>query len=108
MTSNRKRVLVPNTLGEGGWKVLNARDDLDLIRFSNPIATPDFHALLRDAPATDGVILGLTRFGGTECAQPKAAGRSRLNKPRRPQRSGRRSERESRKSSLHSTARHQS
>ena len=68
MTSNRKRVLVPNTLGEGGWKVLNARDDLDLIRFPNPIATPDFHALLRAAPDADGVILGLTRFGETECS----------------------------------------
>ena len=68
MTSNRKRVLVPNTLGEGGWKVLNSRDDLDLIRFPNPIATPDFHALLRAAPDADGVILGLTRFGETECS----------------------------------------
>jgi len=68
VTSNRKRVLVPNTLGEGGWKVLNARDDLDLIRFPNPIATPDFHALLRAAPDADGVILGLTRFGETECS----------------------------------------
>jgi D-3-phosphoglycerate dehydrogenase len=66
VTSNRKRVLVPNTLGEGGWKVLNARDDLDLIRFSNPIATPDFHALLRTAPDADAVILGLTPFGETE------------------------------------------
>jgi D-3-phosphoglycerate dehydrogenase len=55
-------------LGEGGWQVLNARDDLDLIRFSNPIATPDFHALLRATPDADGVILGLTRFGDTECS----------------------------------------
>ena len=68
MASNKKKVLVPNIMGPAGWKALEAREDIETVRFLTTIAAGDFQALLRASAGVDGVILGLTRFGEPECA----------------------------------------
>jgi D-3-phosphoglycerate dehydrogenase len=68
MASNRKRVLVPNIMGAAGWEVLKRRDDVETAVFPTTISATDFNALLRSDGEVNGVILGLTRFGETECA----------------------------------------
>ena len=66
MATNRKRVLIPNVIGEGGRKVLASRDDIEVVAFPAPIAAADFHALLRSGDV-DGAVLGVMRFGEAEC-----------------------------------------
>ena len=66
MATNRKRVLIPNLIGEGGRKVLATRDDIEVVAFPAPIAAADFHALLKSGDV-DGAILGVIRFGEAEC-----------------------------------------
>jgi D-3-phosphoglycerate dehydrogenase len=67
MARNKKRVLVPNMMGAAGWDVLKAREDIEAVTFPTTIAASDFNALLRSDGEVNGVILGLTRFGESEC-----------------------------------------
>ena len=68
MATNRKRILVPNVMGEGGRNLLIARDDIEVVPFPNTTSSNGFHAFLREGGEVNGVILGLTRFGEAECA----------------------------------------
>jgi D-3-phosphoglycerate dehydrogenase / 2-oxoglutarate reductase len=68
MPRNKKRVLVPNMMGAAGWDVLKAREDVEAVTFPTTIAASDFNALLRSNGEVNGVILGLTRFGESECS----------------------------------------
>ena len=68
MARNKKRVLVPNIMGAAGWDVLKEREDVEPVAFATTISAGDFNALLRSDGEVNGVILGLTRFGETECA----------------------------------------
>jgi D-3-phosphoglycerate dehydrogenase len=68
MARNKKRVLVPNMMGAAGWDVLKAREDVEAVTFPTTIAASDFNALLRSDGEVNGVILGLTRFGESECS----------------------------------------
>jgi D-3-phosphoglycerate dehydrogenase / 2-oxoglutarate reductase len=68
VATNRKRVLVPNVMGAGGRKLLDTRDDVEVVAFPTTISSGDFHALLRTAGEVHAAILGLTRFGEPECA----------------------------------------
>lgn len=68
MATNRKRVLVPSVMGAGGRRLLEARDDVEVVAFPTTISAADFHTLLRSGGEVHGAILGLTRFGETECA----------------------------------------
>jgi D-3-phosphoglycerate dehydrogenase / 2-oxoglutarate reductase len=70
--TNRKRLLVPNVMGAAGRKVLDGRDDVEVVTFPTTISSSDFHALLRADAEVNGVILGLTRFGEAECALARA------------------------------------
>ncbi len=47
MATNRKRLLVPNVMGEGGRKLLMARDDVEVVPFPTTISSGEFHALLQ-------------------------------------------------------------
>ena len=67
MASNKKRVVIPNVIGEGGRKLLLARDDIEVVPFPATIASGDFHALLKSGDV-DAAILGVIRFGEAECA----------------------------------------
>jgi len=65
----KKKLLLPATMARAGWDVIKKRDDMEAIGYEVDIATPAFHALLRDA---DGVALSLTPFGEAEVkAAPK-------------------------------------
>ena len=67
LLGNRKRILVPHVLGAAGWEVLKEREDVEAVAFENIISAADFNAVLRSQEAVNGVILGLTRFGESEC-----------------------------------------
>jgi len=67
---NRKRVLVPVSLGPEGLQLLEQRPDLQVTRYKPAIAAAEFHALLGDAAA---VALSWTPF-----RQPELAAAPRL------------------------------
>src|SRR5262249_42774985 len=71
MPTNRKRLVVPISMGAGGFEVLKTRDDVEVIPFPPMISSPDFNALLRADGEVNGAILGLTRFGETEAQNAK-------------------------------------
>jgi hypothetical protein len=47
VATNRKRILVPSVMGAGGRRLLDARDDVEVVAFPTTISAADFHALLR-------------------------------------------------------------
>jgi D-3-phosphoglycerate dehydrogenase len=68
MTTNKKKILITQTLAAGGRAILSERDDIELIEFPNLISAPDFEALLMQHAPVHGVALGATRFGAPELA----------------------------------------
>ncbi len=66
MATNKKKVLVPDTMGQAGWHLLRARDDVEVATFPNFIQRPDFQALLRQHGKVQGVVLGATPYGPDE------------------------------------------
>jgi len=67
VATNKKRVVVPTSMGAGGRRLLDARDDVEVVAFPPAISADDFQVLLRSGGEVHGAILGLTRFGETEC-----------------------------------------
>src|SRR5690349_17132750 len=65
MSANRKKLLVPNTLGPAGLAVLAPREDVEVLVYHPGLAKTELHALLRDAA---GIALSYTRFGAAEVA----------------------------------------
>jgi D-3-phosphoglycerate dehydrogenase / 2-oxoglutarate reductase len=63
---NRKKILVTESLSAPGRALLNARDDIELVEFSNMISAEDFQAMLRAQAPVHGVALGATKFGEIE------------------------------------------
>jgi D-3-phosphoglycerate dehydrogenase len=61
--TTKRKLLLPATMSRAGWDVITQRDDVEAIAYEYSLATPAFHALLRDV---DGVALGLTPFGEPE------------------------------------------
>ncbi len=59
MTTNRKKLLLPDSMGRIGWDLLKDRDDIEAVGFPNTIGPEAFRALLRDA---SGAALGVTPF----------------------------------------------
>jgi D-3-phosphoglycerate dehydrogenase / 2-oxoglutarate reductase len=59
MPANRKKVLVPTTFAQPGMSVLEARDDIDVLRYPPDISGSDLLPLLADAA---GIVLSLTPF----------------------------------------------
>src|SRR3970040_2571748 len=57
MTTNKKKLLLPDTMSRTGWEYVRGRDDIEAIAFSPGLPTPRFQSLLRDA---DGVALTST------------------------------------------------
>ena len=66
MTTNKKKILITQTMAACGRSLLTERDDIELIEFPNLISAPDFEALLKQHAPVHGVALGATRFGETE------------------------------------------
>ncbi|MEQ1881579.1 MAG: NAD(P)-dependent oxidoreductase [Burkholderiales bacterium] len=59
----KRKVLLPATMAQAGWKVVQARGDIEAVPFDMNIPTVEFHRLLADA---QGVGLSLTAFGEAE------------------------------------------
>ena len=64
--SNKKKLLVTETLSPQGRALLAERGDIEVIEFPNMISAADFAALLRAEAPVHGVALGPTRFGENE------------------------------------------
>src|SRR5258707_5280544 len=66
MTTNKKKILVTESMSQQGRSLLHARDDIELIEFPNMISAKDFETMLKAQAPVHGVALGATRFGETE------------------------------------------
>jgi D-3-phosphoglycerate dehydrogenase len=66
MATNRKTLLITETMPAGGLALLRSRDDIDVHVFPNAIAQDGFNDLLRRHAPVHGVALGPTRFGTAE------------------------------------------
>ncbi len=63
MATNRKKVLIPHTMGQQGRDVLRAREDIDTVTYSATIKQGDLLPLLADAA---GIALSGTPYKQTE------------------------------------------
>jgi D-3-phosphoglycerate dehydrogenase len=66
MATNKKKLLIVETMSPGGWALFKERSDIEAIEFPNTISAPDFNAMLRQHAPVNGVALGGTRFGQNE------------------------------------------
>jgi D-3-phosphoglycerate dehydrogenase len=71
MSSNKKKLLVAESMAPAGWALFTERGDIDAVRFPAPITTPDFRALLEQHAPVHGVALGVTPFAATEISLAK-------------------------------------
>ena len=65
MTTNKKKLLLPNTMAKAGWDVLIGRDDIEAVGYDPYITMPDLQVALKD---TDGIALSLTPLKAPEIA----------------------------------------
>lgn len=66
MTTNKKKLLITESMSEHGWKLFKDRGDIEAIEFPNMIPQKDFVALLTEHAPVHGVALGATAFGDNE------------------------------------------
>lgn len=66
MATNKKKILVTESMSQQGRSLLNEREDIELIEFPNMISARDFEAMLKAQAPVHGVALGATRFGEPE------------------------------------------
>ena len=71
MATNKKKILVTESMSQQGRALLHARDDIDLVEFPNMISQADFNAKLKEHAPVHGVALGGTRFGEPELDSSK-------------------------------------
>jgi D-3-phosphoglycerate dehydrogenase len=66
MATNKKRLLLTESMSNSGRALLSERGDIEIMSFSNTISAADFEALLKRQAPVNGVALGVTRFGQKE------------------------------------------
>ncbi|MBV9533541.1 MAG: hydroxyacid dehydrogenase [Bradyrhizobium sp.] len=66
MATNKKRILVTESMSGPGRALLTGRDDIEFVEFPNMISAENFVAMLRAQAPVHGVALGATRFGEAE------------------------------------------
>ena len=66
MTTNKKKLLITESLSPQGRALFDERGDIETVEFPNLISATDFNALLRQEAPVHGVALGATRFGEAE------------------------------------------
>jgi D-3-phosphoglycerate dehydrogenase len=66
MSTNKKKLLITESMSQQGWALFNERGDIETVQFSNLISAADFSALLQQQAPVHGVALGATRFGEPE------------------------------------------
>jgi D-3-phosphoglycerate dehydrogenase len=68
MATNKKKLLITQSMAPVGWALLKERGDIEAVEFPNTISAADFQALLAKQAPVNGVALGGTRFGPKELA----------------------------------------
>ncbi len=68
MATNKKKVLITDSMDQAGVDVLKARDDIEIIPFVYTLTGPDYVAVLKRHGKIDATVLGGTRFGEAELA----------------------------------------
>src|SRR5258708_4814381 len=63
MATNKRKVMLPHTMGQQGIDIVRARDDIETVIFPSTIKQPDLLPLLVDCA---GIALGGTPFRQTE------------------------------------------
>jgi len=66
MATNKKKLLITESLSPRGRALFDERPDIETVEFSNMISAPDFAALLQQQAPVHGVALGATAFGEPE------------------------------------------
>jgi D-3-phosphoglycerate dehydrogenase len=72
MATNKKKVLLTESMSQSGWALFRERGDIEAVRFPNAITSPDFRALLVQQAPVHAVALGVTRFSEPELAAAQA------------------------------------
>ena len=68
MTTNKKTLLITESMAPGGWALFKERGDIEAVKFPNQISSADFQALLARHAPVHAVALGATPFGLAELA----------------------------------------
>ena len=68
MATNKKKLLITQSMAPAGWALLKERGDIETVEFPNTISAPDFQALIAKHAPVNGVALGGTSFGPKELA----------------------------------------
>ena len=66
MATNKKKILLTQSMSPSGRALLKERGDIVIVDFLNTISSPDFQALLAKEAPVNAVALGATRFGPKE------------------------------------------
>jgi D-3-phosphoglycerate dehydrogenase len=66
MVTNKKKILVTESMSQQGRALLKEREDIEIVEFPNMISASDFEAMLKAQAPVHGVALGATRFGEPE------------------------------------------
>jgi D-3-phosphoglycerate dehydrogenase len=66
MATNKKKLLITESMAPGGWALFNERGDVEAVKFPNMISATDFEAFLKQHAPVNAVALGATRFGEKE------------------------------------------
>ncbi len=66
MTTNKKKLLITESMSQQGWSLFHKRGDIEAIEFPNMISAADFSKLLQTHAPVHGVALGATAFGEKE------------------------------------------
>src|SRR5262249_7228641 len=74
MPTNRKRLVVPISMGAGGFEVLKTRDDVEVIPFPPRTSPHDARARRRGDGEATGAFLGLPRSGETGAKTARGRG----------------------------------
>ena len=71
MTTNKKKLLITESMSQQGWTLFRERGDIETVEFSNLISAADFTTLLQANAPVHGVALGATAFGENELTDSK-------------------------------------
>lgn len=66
MATNKKKLMIVESMAPQGWALFRERSDIEAIEFSNAISAADFNTLLKQHAPVNGVALGGTAFGQNE------------------------------------------
>lgn len=71
MATNKKKLLITESMSPQGWTLFRERGDIEAIEFSNMISAREFSVLLQQQAPVHGVALGATAFGEAELEASK-------------------------------------